>query len=138
MMSATKPARSQVGEESHNYWLVRQIAVNTGLVCGWSAAPPEALTTRKLMRGIEHIAEIENGSYGQFDKSALYGLAQWANGVNVAEHKHRVTSGELRALLAKWAGFEWDGSDSTQTFRKPELQQLLMAAAYQDFKEDNR
>jgi hypothetical protein len=134
-MSATKPARGLGPQERHNYWLIRQIAVDTGLVCGWDASPPEGIEVRRLINAICHIAAIENGSYSQFDKDALYGLAGWADGVRVPTVSHKITSGELRGLLATWAGFEFDGSDSSQAFRKPELQQLLMAVAYQDFQE---
>jgi len=134
-MSARKQTRGLSPRERNNYWLVRQIAVDTGLTCGWGAAPPEALEMRRLINGICHIAGIENGSHRHFDKGALYALAGWASGVRVPTSKHKITSGELRELLATWAGFEFDGSDSGQTFRKSEHQQLLMAVAYQDFED---
>jgi len=137
-MSVSKPARGLTPHERHNYWLIRQIAVDTGLVCGWDAAPPEAIEVRRLINGICHIAGIDNGSHSQFDKGALYALAEWASGVHVPPSKHRITSGELRELLAEWAGFEFDGADSSQAFRKRELQRLLMAAAHQDFTEAER
>jgi len=95
---------------------------------------PDCLTKRQLRHGIKHITGVASGSFGRFDKDALYGLVEWAVGPNAPTPKHRAASRDLRVQLADWAGFEYDRDRSTAPFRKDELGALVLACARQDWR----
>lgn len=119
-----------------NGYLIRQVAVNIGLTCGWERDPPSAFTTAQLRVGISQTAGLSGTDMHSFSKATLYELAAWLDGVTVSDSLHDHTTRALRASIGAEAGVEYDPDRSTAEFRKEELQSILMTVAEQDLREE--
>jgi hypothetical protein len=117
-----------------NAWLIRQIAVDIGLVTYWNGDCPEALTNRHRRLGIGHIVGEGPSSLSQFSKSDLVVIAAHLTDRPTRGFYDNTTE-ELRALIAEEVGVE-DYPDGSPPFRKDELGAVLMECARVDFRQD--
>lgn len=117
-----------------NAWLIRQIAVDLGLVTYWNGDCPEALTNPHRRLGIGHIVGEGPPAVSGFQKADLVAIA-----AHLTDRPKRgfydQTTSELRALISEEVGVAYDPDRSTP-FRKDELGAILMECARIDFRQD--
>ncbi|WP_251342406.1 hypothetical protein [Haloplanus halophilus] len=118
-----------------NAWLIRQIAVDLGLVTYWNGDCPDALTNHHRRVGIGHIVGEGSSAVSRFQKSDLVAIAAYLTNRPKRGFYDQTTS-ELRALIAEEVGVEYDPDRSTTPFRKDELGAVLMECARIDFRQD--
>jgi len=118
-----------------NSWLIRQIAVDIGLVTYWNGVCPDALSNSQRRYGIGHVVGEGPQSSSRFGKSDLVAIAAHLKRQPRREF-YDCTAVELREMIAETVGRDYDSDRSTTTFLKDELGAVLMECARIDFRQD--